>query len=251
MSQLHLSDEILMAFADGELDEPVAAAVAKAMVDSPGIAKRVVDFQQSRRLTRSVFANGSASPVPPELYAAVSAQIRAFEATNRQAAEPRLREARSPRFGRGSPYLNVALAASVAAIAVATGYFAGRQSAWDNDSLIAQLDHPLIRSELSRVASGRDVELPAGRMRVISTYRLPDGSLCREFRLQATSGAANAIACHQGRWNVALAVTSPPNDAGYIPSDGTDLTATYLQNAGAGEPLVEDAEAKALAEAAH
>ena len=33
MSELHLSNEVLMAFADGELDEPIAAAVAKAMAD--------------------------------------------------------------------------------------------------------------------------------------------------------------------------------------------------------------------------
>ena len=55
MSELHLSDEILMAFADGELDEPIAAAVAKAMAEDPGIARRIVDFQKSRRLTRSAF----------------------------------------------------------------------------------------------------------------------------------------------------------------------------------------------------
>jgi hypothetical protein len=35
MSQLHLTDEILMAFADGELDEAVASAVAKAMAEIP------------------------------------------------------------------------------------------------------------------------------------------------------------------------------------------------------------------------
>ncbi len=255
MSQLHLSDEILMAFADGELDEPVAAAVAKAMVESPGIAKRVVDFQQSRRLTRSAFATGSAPAVPPELYAAVSAQIRAFEAANDRVAEPgvvvgNFGGERRVRARRWSPFLNLALAASVAAVAVAVGYFAGRQSTWSTDSLIAQLDHPLVRSELSRIPSGGEVELPAGRMRVISTYRVANGSLCREFRLQASSGAANAVACHKGEWNVAFAVTGTVNPAEYIPSDGSDLTASYLQNAGAGEPLVEAAEMKALAEAA-
>ena len=249
MSQLHLSDEILMAFADGELDEPVAAAVAKAMVESPGIAKRVVDFQQSRRLTRSAFATGSAPAVPPELYAAVSAQIRAFEAANDHAAKPRFGEkTRAPSRG-WPPFLNLALAASVAAVAVAVGYFAGRQSSWSTGSLIAQLEHPLVRSELSRVPSGREVELPAGRMRVISTYRLANGSLCREFRLQATSGAANAVSCHRGEWNVAFAVAGAVNRTDYTPSDGADLTASYLQSAGAGEPLVEGAEAKALTEA--
>ena len=61
MSELHLSNEVLMAFADGELDEPIAAAVARAMADDPRVARRIVDFQQSRRLTRTAY---SANPCP-------------------------------------------------------------------------------------------------------------------------------------------------------------------------------------------
>ena len=81
MSELHLTDEILMAFADGELDEPMVAAVALAMAQDPVVARKVVDFQQSRRLTRSVFASNLAPDVPSELRAAISAQIEAYEAT--------------------------------------------------------------------------------------------------------------------------------------------------------------------------
>ena len=40
----------------------------------------------------------------------------------------------------------------------------------------------------------REVKLPMGRLRVISTYKLADGTLCREFRLQSASGAADAVA---------------------------------------------------------
>jgi hypothetical protein len=251
MSQLHLSDEILMAFADGELDEPMAAAVAKAMSEDAGIAKRVLDFQQSRRLTRSAFSQAIALEVPPELHAAVSAQVRAFEAANGSVTEFRPRKTiADERVGRRSPFLRMALAASIGVLAVAAGYFAGQRHGSGETSLMAQLEAPQVRDALGRIASGQEVELPAGRMRVISTFRLANGSLCREFRLQAPSGAADAVACRDSGWNVTFAAAKTGGNADYTPSDGADPIAAYLQSLNAGEPLVDEAEAKALAESA-
>ena len=256
MSQLHLSDEILMAFADGELDEPVAAAVAKAMAEDPGLARRVVDFQQSRRLTRSAFSSTLAPDVPPALYAAVSAQVKAFEAGNAADADDTVTEFRhrtppAAQSGRTYPsFMKMALAASVAALAVAAGYFAGQREASGSNGLIAQLESPSVRHALSTAASGQDVELPTGRLRVISSYRLANGSLCREFKLQGAAGAADAIACRRGEWNVDFAAAKPAGSADYIPSDGADPVSAYLQSVNAGDPLVDAAEAQALAEAA-
>lgn len=246
MSQLHLSDEILMAFADGELDEPVAAAVAKAMAEDPGIAKRVLDFQQSRRLTHQAFS-GELAPVPPELHAAVAEQVRAFEAANGSGSEPKSTLVRSKPPGRRPMAWTMAMAASIAALALATGYWAGRQNFRNDNSFIAQLEHPTVRAALSRLASGNEDALPVGRVRAISTYRLANGSVCREFRLQGASAAADAVACHSGQWNVTFALASAA-EASYVPSDGADLTTSYLESMAAGEPLVDAAEAKALAE---
>ena len=129
MSELHLSDEILMAFADGELDEPIAAAVAKAMADDPGIARRIVDFQKSRRLTRSAFSDALMPEVPPALHAAVSAQIEAYEAKERRAAHDEPRGAGAAGALGLNPILPMALAASVAVVAAGIGYWAGGQAA--------------------------------------------------------------------------------------------------------------------------
>jgi hypothetical protein len=142
------------------------------------------------------------------------------------------------------------MAASVATLALATGYWAGQQNLRGENSFIAQLEHPTVRDALSRMASGSEDALPVGRMRVISTYRLANGSLCREFRLQASSGAADAVACHSGQWNVTFALASVAPDSGYVPSDGADLTTSYLESMAAGEPIMDAAEAKALAEIA-
>jgi hypothetical protein len=112
--------------------------------------------------------------------------------------------------------MKMALAASVAALALGAGYFAGQRDVSGANSLIAQLEGPQVRDALSRVASGENVELPAGRLRVISTYRLANGSLCREFKLQASSGTADAIACRSGQWNVTFAAASAGNSTDYV-----------------------------------
>jgi hypothetical protein len=244
MSELHLTDEILMAFADGELEEPVAAAVAKVMAQDPAVARKIVEFQQSRRLTRSVFASNLAPDVPPELRAAISAQIDAYEAASNVGGRPHSVETKILRPRRAYS-MKMALAASFAAVAVATGYFAGRQSQPEAGRL-ADLENPLVFRELSRLESGREAELPVGRLRVISTYKLQNGSICREFRLQSTSTAADAVACRADEWNVTFALAKPAKSAEYVPSSGGDLVDAYLGNLGAGNPLDGEAEAKAL-----
>jgi hypothetical protein len=247
MSQLHLSDEILMAFADGELDEPAFAAVAKAIAEDPVVAKRVVDFQQSRRLTRSALSSTLESDVPPALRAAVSAQVEAYETANTPKAESNLRVLWYERRVPKNSAMQVALAASLAAVALGLGYFAGSQGISERHGLIAQLESSPVRDELNRAASGKDVELPFGRLRVISTYRLASGSLCREFRLQSSMEAAEAVACHKGEWMATFALAKATNDTAFTPSGGDDPMAAYLESIGADQPLVDEAETKALA----
>lgn len=250
MSQLHLSDEILMAFADGELEEPAAAAVAKAMAEDPIVAKRIVEFQQSRRLTRSALSAALAPDVPPELRAAVSAQIKAHETASRMKSRRNFKLPWAQWIGQGRPSLHMPLAASIAAVALALGYFAGWQSRSEASGLLARLESPVVKRELSTIASGKDVKLPFGQLRVISTYRLANGSLCREFRLHSEDETAEAVACRNGQWKATFALAGLGNKAEYNPSGGDDPTMAYLQTIGAGHPLADAAEARALAAAA-
>jgi len=253
MAHVHFSDEILMAFADGELGEPMAAAVEQAMARDPAIAGRIAEFMRSRRLIRSAFPEETASDVPPELRAAVQAQVDQFEGHNRQqppSGHPSLQTPRSAPFA-GRSRSGMALAASVAALAVAAaGYLAGRQGLSSSPSdPIVHLADPEVRHVLSGSLSGQERDLSFGRMRVISTFRMASGKLCREFKLQVRSVTSDAVACHDGDWTIAFAIASAESNTAYVPSGGSDLMASYLENSGAGEPLADDAEVQALNEA--
>jgi cytochrome P450 len=248
MAQVHLSDEILMAFADGELEESGAAMVEKAMASDPVIAKRVAEFLRSRRLVRSAFPDETITDVSPELRAAVQVQIDRLEPPSRQKAPLRFQTKISAPFAGKWP-LGMALAAGVAGLAVATaGYLLGHQN-----SLLSQasgsveiLADPQVGRILEEARSGEEQDLPFGRIRVVSTFRVANGALCREFKLQAPSGAWAAVACRNGNWRVTFAVAEAANAGAYVPSGGGDLMEIYLQNAGAGEPLQDAAEIEAL-----
>ncbi|WP_243368192.1 anti-sigma factor family protein [Microvirga solisilvae] len=238
MAQLHFSDEILMAFADGELDEAVSASVEQAMAVDPMIARRISEFLRSRRLARSAYSAQAAFDVPPQLLAAVQAQVDRFDAERKHTSPT----ARKWNFG-------LALAASLAALAIGTGgYFVGREAHQSppHDAM-AYLSAPEVNSALNETLSGQERDLPFGKFRAISTFRTADGALCREFKLQTPQGASDTVACHSSGWKIAFAVAAAESGA-YVPSDGADLMANYLQSAGAGEPLLGTDETEALNE---
>jgi len=251
MSSLHLSDEILMAFADGELDDAMAATVDEAMRSDPAILARVADFVRSRRIARGAFLADIAPAASPELERAVLAQIHAVEGEP-PAAEPApvpLAPRHTDRWSRRM----LPLAASLAAlIAGGFGYAVGMRSGprADHASLVAALESPGVTARLDQVASGQEQDVAGRRLRVISTVRMGNGNLCREFELKREARKADAVACRENDgWAVTFAVMSS-DGTGYTPADGGDLISTYLQNAGAGAPLTGEDEVKALSTAA-
>lgn len=250
MAQIHLSDEILMAFSDGELDEPVAAVVEKAMAGDPAVASRVAEFLRSRRLVRSAFPEETAADVAPELRAAVQAQIDRVEPPGHRGTPPGLRTRISMSFAGRRPFW-LTLAASVAGLALVTAaYIASPHYPPTSDAAgpVALLGDPQVGRVLSESRSGQEQDLPLGRIRVVSTFRVTNGALCREFKFQASSGTADAVACRSGGWKITFAVAASTTGGAYVPSGEGDLMESYLQSAGAGEPLLDAAEIAALRE---
>ena len=63
------SDEMLMAYADGELDSDSAGAVARAAANNSQVAARIEAFRASRQAAREAFADVLAEPPPDRLLA--------------------------------------------------------------------------------------------------------------------------------------------------------------------------------------
>ncbi|WP_181699596.1 anti-sigma factor family protein [Chthonobacter albigriseus] len=244
MAQVHFSDETLMAYADGEIEESVGRSVEEAMERDPAVARRVAAFQRSRRLAKTALGS-HAEPVPAALKAAVEAEIRARESGS-VVAFPTLRR-RLPAVIGGL----AALAASVVVVSVFfDDYVARENGAVAGGPMVAALADPAVGDILDRAASGTTAKTRSGDLRLVSTFMTGAGSLCRELTLTQPAGETQAIACGTPgtEWTITFATLETSGGGDYEPAgaDGSLLDA-YLAELGAEAPLTGEAEAKALA----
>lgn len=280
MSKLAFSDEILAAYADGELDAETARAVSKAAQIDPRLAQRIALFKGTAELARGAFAP-EAPPVPDALLASVQAAIeraRAAQPTDAQTSRverrpdarqtPTLQIAQPPRPQRAANQPHWAVAASVAAVAVGVlAFIAGRQSLPDAQiaaaapaGIVLTADASQLQqwqNTLSQVPSGQERTIArargdAVRMGMLASFRDSGGSLCREFSWTVPRQPSVAgVACQDGAagkaaWTLAFAATAWHVDGGYTPaSAGTALDA-YVKSIGGGAILDQAQERDAL-----
>jgi len=232
--QLHLTDETLMAYVDGELDPPMTAAVEEAMSRDSLVLRRTAGFLRSRQLARRALLSAP-TEVPDALRRLVA----------EKALAPLPPKAPAARFApRGLRAALLPLAASVLAIAAGTiGYFLAERRDAD---LIPRLGGGPVVAALNELPSGSERDLADGRLRAISTVRVGD-ALCREMRLDRPDARNRLVACRSGaEWTTAFALVEPTDD-GYRPAgQSDDLVAQFLDGAGAGAPLFGAEEQRAL-----
>src|SRR5580658_10813680 len=95
-----ISEETLMAFADGELDDSARAAVELAMREDPELSKRVARHRALRERLRAGFAGELSEPVPERLIAVlrqnpVATASNVVDLKNARAAMARAAQARA------------------------------------------------------------------------------------------------------------------------------------------------------------
>lgn len=63
----YIPDELIMAFADGELDAPLALRIREAIRSDPEVRRKYSVFLSTRPLAEAAFARILAEPVPERL----------------------------------------------------------------------------------------------------------------------------------------------------------------------------------------
>lgn len=246
-------DEILMAYADGELDAATAELVEQAMETDDAVAERVALFLETRLRARS--EHEPAEDVPPALRASVEKAIsdaRDREEVAQASAVVALRVAANDRK-RKKIDVPMPIAASIfAALAGLIGYSIGVAGYTDGADLrMAGLSVPGLPALLSSSPSGTEVAMgdTQARFRAIATFTQPDGTLCREFEVSnADRSTLVSVACRQDRnWRVDFAVVARGGDDGYAPASSLESLDAYLGAISAGEPVDLDEEAALLA----
>lgn len=254
MMNERFSDEMLMRFADGELEAEEMELVEKAMESDDDLVARVAMFIETKAQAQAALKPLLEEPVPAELQASVEAMIaarRVSEAPVEEASSVVQFEAR-PRARTGAaPRWSLPLAASVAAvIGGLAGYWAGGDRAvpLNTPTLAGGVDRTL-QGALASVAAGQEISLADGaRFRAIASFRGAADELCREFELDSAEGSTIvSVACHaENDWRVNFMVAAAGGSDGYAPASSTDALDAYLSAVEAGEPLSAEDEAAAL-----
>jgi hypothetical protein len=182
-----ISDETLMAYADGEADAATRSSVESAMQVDPQIAQRIARHRAMRQAMQGAFASVLEEPVPERLVAA--ARGPATPATNRKA--------QGNRAWRWQPF---AMAASLL-LGVGVGYLAWHE----HGPLIEAGSGGLFAgAALTDALSGQLAEdhRAGSPVEMGLSFRSKTGGYCRTFSLSGAA-ASTGLACRDGaRWNI-------------------------------------------------
>jgi len=209
-----ISEETLMAFADGELDDTARAAVELAMREDPEVSKRVARHRALRERLQAGFAGELSEPVPERLTAVLrgvptAATSNVVDLRNARAAMARAAQARAEKVpdGEDGPRAKASWGAvgSIAAglvLGLAIGY-----GMWNPGSLPigrgaagTLLANGSLAGALSRQLTAE--QGGAGAVHIGVSYLAKSGEYCRSFTL-AGATAASGIACrHAAQWQI-------------------------------------------------
>jgi hypothetical protein len=194
---VRLSDETLMAYADGELDAAARAQVEAAIAADPNVARRVAEHTALRNTVRAGFDEVLDEPVPERLNSA------ARGAAPGQVVPFRGKTARH----RSLPQW-IALAASFVLGALAWRFGAQLYPSGPvterNGDLVAS--GVLAQALTSQLAAD---QTSATAVQIGITFRSRRGSYCRTFQLRDVSATAG-LACHEdGEWKLQTLARGP------------------------------------------
>lgn len=207
-----VSDETLSAFIDGELSEGDRKIIETALQSDAALAARLDRLKRPDALIAEAFGGIGDEPMP-------EAVMNLVKETERPAADDRtiLPFAAKPTVNPPARWI----APLAASLALAIGVGVGMQLAPDHrdgDGRIAvagAIDpaSPLFAA-LESAPSATAVEIGAGSITPVLTFKSVNGQFCREFLVVANGIANRAVACRErGQWvTLFAALTAPPAD---------------------------------------
>jgi hypothetical protein len=240
---MDFSDEMLMAYADQELDPAQRAAVEHAMASDPEIARRVAEHKALRARLHDAYDPVLREEMPARLLDAVREQSQGR-------GENVIPLHRRTQRMRQSGWQWIALAASLV-LGVVIGQFVAHPA---RVGPFATRDGQLLaRGELASALSQQlaSTQKPHAPVQLGISYLTKDGEYCRTFTL-TDRGSLAGLACRDARdWHVQMLVQSvsepaPGTQYRRAASSIPDAIARAVDAQISGEPL--DARQEAAAQ---
>jgi hypothetical protein len=242
---MRLSDETLMAFADGELSEEEAAAVRNAMVGDVALSARVERFRYVRQALRATYDSVAQEPIP-ERFRALLGDIALNEPDPAPVSAPAaaVTDIATARVARAQQVFTPPVWAAMAA-SVLVGVLVGGALMRPAPSLFA-VDSGQLRAgaQLTRVLDTRlasDAANANAALHVGVSFRAQDGAYCRTFDSIEASKAVSGLACRQPEaWVVRIATTEPVVASDYRQAgSAAPAVMSMVDSMIAGDPLTD------------
>lgn len=236
-------EEMLMAYADGELDATQAAYIEQAMQTDANIAARVAQHRALRAQLQTSFAGMLSEPVPQRLLNTLQAPASPA-AKVVDLAQARHAKSIAPRSWSSREW--GAMAASLIA-GIVVGMYA---LTFNSTQLVSEQGGALIaRGKLESALTTQlaSTAVAAQAIKMGTSFRNRDGAYCRSFAVSEGRSLAGLACREQDQWRVQM-LTEANNDASEFRQAGSATPAAVLaliDQQIEGEPL--DAEAEAAA----
>lgn len=222
--------DMLMAYADGELDPIAAKRVERAIADDPRLGEEVARHRALAARLRGGLAPAATVPDAVARMLEDAARVTPLRQPDRAPAR---------RWAWGG-----AVAASLL-----VGAMVGQMLPRDTGTIALADGRAVVRGDIARaldtqLASTQAADAP---VRVGLTFRDAGGALCRTFERQATAGIACA---HDGEWGLARLYGGAVQERSEFRQAGSPQAAMMADVAAMakGDPMDAAAEKKALAE---
>jgi hypothetical protein len=249
----NFTDEELVAFLNGELNDARAEELALALEDDAALADRLERLDPLSAEIKSAFDEVLAIPVPDRLRDAISmgqekkdtVKVISFAAAK---AEKESRRFRWPEYAAMAASLAIGLV-----IGGQRGVFGPAVA--DADAVIVASANgptlaPVVAQFLASKAGGETQQLAGlGLARASISFSDGDDRFCRQFSIEANATATDGVAClNDGRWDVA-AIGTRSIEGGDIRTASGDASPAVLAAVDDmidGDPLDAEAEKAAL-----
>lgn len=235
-----ISDETLMAYADGELDLVTRAEVESALAADPELRRIAERHRALAAKVKSAYAGVLEEPVPATLASLTAAPVAAQVADIATERARRTARKAAPAWAFRQW---AAMAASVA-LGIMVGVFALRGPAIPFEQTPGGLvARGALDAALTRQLAG---SMGTGGPQVGISFRDRSGTYCRTFQVQQEAPIAG-LACRAGdEWRVQVLAAASAREGGVQPAAGMPMAVLQAVDAAIeGEPL--DAEAEAAA----
>ncbi len=238
-----LSDEMLMAYADGELAPEVRAAVEAQLAADAGAREQLKVFEATRAPIAELYNKTLQEPVPGHLLKLIlcdetphAQDVRVRAAVKQEEARPSPIMAALNAVGRtlvGGPRLSMATAWSALVLAVAGGAGLYLVTTSHKGQELVTLQNGQIfasgplQSALETAPSGKKIlvgEVPdsSSAIKIILTFKNRNQAYCRQYDAATPKGGYAGIACRTGdgqwRLEIHMANTERPRPVAAEPS---------------------------------